>query len=140
MDESNIAGFEEIEHTADRAYRIRGRDAGELFAHAMRGMFSVENSTAVDGEATVTRELEVAGPDHETLLVNWLNELLYLQEAHGETYGEADFLELTPRKLRARVHGRPDPEAQRIIKAATFHDLAIRQDAQGWEATVVFDV
>jgi SHS2 domain-containing protein len=34
--------FQEIEHTADRAFTAHGRDMGELFAHAAQAMFELQ--------------------------------------------------------------------------------------------------
>lgn len=131
--------FEEVEHTADWAFRARGRDLAELFRSAARALFIMQGALAQSGE-TVTREIEVTGGDLETLLVNWLNELLYLQEVHNEAYDRFEVVEITSERLRARVHGRLRHSAQRLIKAATFHDLAVKRTDDGWEATVVVDV
>ena len=51
------------------------------------------------GAGAVEREVEVQGFDRETLLVNWLNELLYLQEKHGESYSEFNIGEISEKRL-----------------------------------------
>ncbi len=129
--------FEEIEHTADVAFRAYGRDLAELFANAARGMFALEGGTAVPARSE--RRVEVEGVDRESLLVNWLNELLYLQERHGEVYSKFEVEEISPTRLRARVGG-ADAGARRRIKAVTFHQLEVKQTDEGWQATLVLDV
>ena len=137
MDEEQV--FHEVEHTADRAFRAQGRDLRELFASAAQAMFAIQGPPS--GEpATLVREIEVQGLDRETLLVNWLNELLYQQEAHGEGYERFEIVEISEQQLRARIHGHPEAAPRRIIKAATFHNLQIKTGPNGWEATVVVDV
>ena len=133
-----MKAFEEIEHTADLAFRAYGRDPAELFANAARGMFALQGvgTPAPGGE----RRVEVEGVDRESLLVNWLNELLYLQERHGEVYSEFDIEEISETGLRARVRGGAQAEARRRIKAVTFHDLEVKRTPQGWQATLVLDV
>jgi SHS2 domain-containing protein len=131
--------FQEIEHTADWAFRAHGRDLALLFANAARGMFELEGS-AGSGETSVARGVSVNGMDRETLLVNWLNELLYLQETQHETYSRFEILEISDTHLRARVHGWPHRPEGKVIKAVTFHDLMVRQSEDGWEATIVVDV
>lgn len=131
--------FEEVEHTADRAFRAFGHDLRELFVHAAQAMFDLQGESG-RGRATVTRDVSVAGLDRETLLVNWLNELLYLQEVHGESYSRLDIQEISETHLRARVHGRRQPGARRLIKAVTFHNLKVKPSARGWQATLVVDV
>jgi SHS2 domain-containing protein len=135
-----MQGFEEVEHTADWAFRARGADLPQLFASAARAMFELQARQLLPGGEVVEREVEVQGFDRETLLVNWLNELLYLQEKHGETYNEFNIGEISETRLRARIRGRRSPSATRMIKAVTFHGLEIKPTAEGWEATVVVDV
>jgi len=131
--------FEEIEHTADRAFRVRGRDPGDLFGSAARAIFGVTGAQP-DAPVTAVRDVEVSGIDPETLLVNWLNELLYLAEVHGEQYCGFDISSISDTHLRARIYGSSEAAGRRIIKAVTFHGLRLRQMPDGWEATVVVDV
>jgi SHS2 domain-containing protein len=49
-------------------------------------------------------------------------------------------LESSNRHLHARLDGRQSGGWVTHIKAATFHDLAIKQTPEGLEATIVFDV
>lgn len=132
-------GFSEVEHTADWAFTARGRDLAELFRNAARAMFTLQGAAA-GAPATITREVEVESGDRETLLVNWLNELLYLQEVHRETYQDFEVLEIAGQRLRARIAGRPGQEAHRLIKAVTFHGLEVKETPAGFEATIVVDV
>ena len=137
---TNAPPFEEIEHTADLAFRARGCDLPELFANAARAMTALEGATAADGPE-LTRDIEVEGVDRDTLLVNWLNELLYLEQSGKESYDQFEFSKLTDQQLRARVRGRRARQnALRRIKAVTFHGLEVKQTREGWEATVVVDV
>jgi len=131
--------FQEIEHTADWAFRAHGRDLAQLFANAARGMFELQGGVG-RGETSVVRRVAVSGVDCETLLVNWLNELLYLQETQHETYSRFEILEISDTELRACVHGRPSRPEGKLIKAVTFHDLQVRRSEDGCEAAIVVDV
>ena len=105
--------FQEIEHTADWAFRAHGRDLAQLFATAARGMFELQGSTG-SGETSVAREVAVSGVDRETLLVNWMNELLYLQETQHETYSRFEVMEISDTHLRSpcpRAAARPRGQA-----------------------------
>jgi SHS2 domain-containing protein len=90
--------------------------------------------------ATHWRELRLESWDRESLLVDWLNELLFLTETEGLLFVEWRIESLTDRELVARVGGAPAPVTRAGIKAATFHDLALRQDESGWFTTITFDV
>jgi SHS2 domain-containing protein len=130
--------FEEIEHTADWAFRAFGRDLKELFENAAFALFSLEGVSG--NPSTVTRRVIVQGIDLESLLVNWLSELLFLQETCGETYSRFTVEDLTPAVLSATIQGSPSGPLNKFVKAVTYHDLHIEQAAEGWQATVVVDV
>ncbi len=130
--------FEELDHTADWAFRAYGRDLNELFENAAYALFALEGVTSA--QTTVTREVNVNGIDYESLLVNWLSELLYLQETRGETYAQFTVERLTPTALRAKIQGAPSGPLNKFVKAITYHDLKIEQTPEGWQATVVVDV
>jgi SHS2 domain-containing protein len=131
--------YEQLEHTADLELRIYGRTLRQLFANAAYAMFS----QLADLEGIVSnlqREVKVGGIDYESLLVNWLNQLLYLQDTRGEVYVAYEIHSLSWRRLQATVQGAATKDIHTIIKAATYHDLSIAK-AHGWYlATIVFDV
>jgi len=134
-----VRRFEELEHTADLALRVYGRDLADLFETAAYAMFCQLADLSVS-EPIREMQVQVEGTDWESLLVNWLNELLYLHETSGLVYVDFEVLELSPQRLEARVAGAPASVVRGIIKAATYYDLSIVQSDQGYAATVVFDV
>ena len=131
--------FEEIEHTADIAIRVRGRDLAELFANGAYGMAcQLADPAAVD--QTVEHLIELDAYDVETLLVTWLGELLYLGERDGCVFTDFDMLKVTPTRLRAVARGGPAQEHRSHIKAVTFNELEIVRTDADYETTIVFDV
>jgi SHS2 domain-containing protein len=133
-----IKRFEEIEHTADLALRVYGQDMRELFANAAHGMFAL--MAEPPKETTCEREVSLEATDYESLLVDWLNELIYLHEVEGKTYYQFNIETLSSTKLKAHMTGGPTKSKTKAIKAATFHDLKINETANGFVATIVFDV
>jgi SHS2 domain-containing protein len=134
-----VGRWQEIDHTADLALRIWGDSLTDLFAQAARGMFDL----AVTCDATgvkVERHLALEAPDVEALLVDWLNELLYLSEIDNVAYLAFEFVACTSTQLRARLFGLPILERRRAIKAATYHNLEVVAREAGLETEVVFDV
>ncbi len=140
--------YEEIEHTADWAIRVRGRDLEALFVAAARGMFSLLTETAAV-EPRREIELDLRAIDTETLLVDWLNELLYLAEERQLLCSDFQITQLDApepgrseraARLRARVAGCAAPGLRKTIKAATFSSLAITRAAAGYTTEIVFDV
>jgi len=132
--------FEEIPHTADWSFRAFGRDLRELFANAGHALFALEGARADDRTNETTRVIELNAIDRETLFVTWLSELLWMQEAYREVYTRFEIELLSETDLRATVFGKPRVAMDKIIKAATYHNLKIEQTQDGWQAVVVVDV
>jgi SHS2 domain-containing protein len=132
-------GFEEIEHTADVAIRVRGGTLAELFANAARGM-AAQLAVPKEVAPTVEESIDLEAEDAETLLVAWLGELLYLGERHGCVFNEFDIVDIAPTKLSAQARGWPVAEWVGHIKAVTFSEMDIARSDGGFETTVVFDV
>ena len=130
--------FEEVEHTADLAIRVRGRTLAELFANAAYGM-AAQVATLQDVAPTAVESIELEAQDTETLLVAWLGELLYLGERHGCVFTDFEMLEVTATKLRATVRGGSAREHLGHIKAVTFSEMKIVRSEEGFETMVVFD-
>jgi riboflavin kinase/FMN adenylyltransferase len=131
--------YQEVEHTADRALRVWGNELSDLFAGAARGMYSL--MADVDGlVATTWRKVQVEGRDREELLVDWLNELLFLTEEEGLLFVDCRIEALTDTTLEAQAGGVPGLPTKAIIKAATFHDLALVRDRGEWSTVITFDV
>jgi len=130
--------YERISHTADLAIRVTGQDLPDLFANAAAALFDLmaEPPAAVDRR----HEVVVESIDVEGLLVDWLNQLIYMHEVRGETYTRFEITTLSPEELRATVHGGATIRKVKTIKAATFHELAVKETESGAQAQIVFDV
>jgi SHS2 domain-containing protein len=132
--------FEEVEHTADRALRIRGRNLEDLFANAAAGLNSLMLAASCDDADSIEKRIELEAADAEDLLVAWLSELAFWAETESLIFNRFHFTELSPTRLGAAVRGGPVKTLQKHVKAVTFHNLAIRREPEGLVVTVVFDV
>lgn len=144
--------FEFVEHTADIAVRLSAPSVGGLFEAAAAALTeTVTDRGAIREVESRDIRLEAAEPD--LLLVDWLNELLFLFETERLLVARAAVsldaeaaLRLDARgvSLRAGVHGeRHDPARHALkvlVKAVTYHGLAIERAAEGYVATVIFDI
>jgi SHS2 domain-containing protein len=133
--------YEELPHTADRALRIFGRDLSELLVNAARGMYSLmAPARAAPAAPETARSIAIEALDAEALLVAWLSELLFFAESERLVFERFEFGALAPERLSARAAGRPAAGFEVLVKAVTYHALAIRAVPGGLTATVVFDV
>ena len=134
--------FEIVDHTADVGIIARGADMSQVFANAARALFSL--ITELDDVAEVLyRDTELTAPDEESLLVAWLNELIYLFDVENIVFKRFDITELSHTRLKARSYGeKVDSSKHKLkvgVKAATYHMLKINR-SDGCQAQVLFDI
>lgn len=137
---NTVAGYEEVDSTADLCLHVWGLDLAELFAQAAEGLFDLLGCEASDGAIPVVRHIALQALDAEYLLVQWLNELLYLREPCQELYEQFLVGSVSPCALVATVRGLTHCPAGRCIKAATFHNLRIGRTERGYETVITLDV
>ena len=136
------APFEVIDDTADIGIIARGRDLSGLFANAAAGMLYLMAGEDFSNP-TVHRKLELQADDAEALLVEWLNELLYILDTERLLLNKFDIAVSGNRleakcaweKLEVRRH-----RLKREIKAATYHDLRVEKANGEYVARIIFDI
>jgi SHS2 domain-containing protein len=135
--------FKIIDHTADIGIEVYGRTLKELFSTAAVALFSLI-SDPEQVRTTETRTVSVSAPDRESLLIRWLNELIYLWDTEHLLFSRFKIARLTSKYLDAECSGeRLDPsrhDVHRDVKAATYHMLQINRDTQGYQARIIFDI
>ena len=134
--------FEIVNHTADVGIIAYGADIKQAFANAARALFSL--ITELDEVAEVLhRDIELIAPDEESLLVEWLNELIYLFDAENIIFKRFDITELNNTQLKARSYGeKVDSLKHKLktgVKAATYHMLKVDK-GDGCQVQVLFDI
>ena len=131
-----------MNHTADVGIIAYGADVKEAFVNAARGLFSLITELD-DIEEVVYRDIELTAPDQESLLVEWLNELIYLFDAENIIFKRFDISRLSQTELKARSYGEEvDSSRHRLktgIKAATYHMLKVEKN-NGSRVQVLFDI
>jgi SHS2 domain-containing protein len=138
--------FKILEHTADLKIKAYGKTLPELFVNLAQGMASQQLGVENLSEAGQTRgeweEVAVEADGLESLLVDWLNEILYRSDVKVKVYSEFELLEFSesPYKIKTRMRGLALAQKKLEIKAATYHQLEIKKTDGGWEATVIFDI
>lgn len=139
---SSSRSFEILEHTADVGVMGRGRTIEEAFAAVADGLAALLGAW-FPGEG-VDRTVHVEGDDREALLAAWVDELLYLHEVQDVVFGGFEVERVNDRSVDARLRAAPrrgrDLEGVGI-KAATFHRLEVRREADdSWFARIYVDV
>ena len=126
------------EHVGEWKLTLWADTPEELFVEAARVVSRECGPT--HGEPGAWERVTLCARDTETLLADWLNELLGRSEIHGRAYGEVRRITLGEGRLEAEIRGRPVASWRSALKAATYHGLELRQEGDRWKAVVLFDV
>jgi SHS2 domain-containing protein len=146
---SQTLPFRFLEHTADTALELTASSDAELIAEAARGLAAVYVDAAAGAavESRMRRELSLEAEDGESLLVDFLNELIFLFDAEGFLCAGVEVRSVDlgpPARLDAILTGETFDPARHVslteVKAATFHGVEIeRRDGQ-LRTVVVLDL
>ena len=105
MPEKNVRkSYRILDHTADTGIVAYGTDLKQVFANAAKGLFSLITDLRKITERT-SQNIAVTAVDRETLLVAWLNELVYLFDAKQMLFKRFEITDLTDTGLKARAYG-----------------------------------
>ena len=135
---ANQAGYREIEHTADWALHVWASDLASLFEQAALGMYALAE-TELEASPRQTRRLQLEAIDSESLLVAFLNELVFFGEDENLGF-DAFEVEMQDNQLRAEIFGAHFTSRKKEIKAVTYHNIEIKSSGDGLEVQLVFDV
>ncbi len=132
-----VATYHFVEHGGEVELELEAPTQAGVFEAALEA-FAELVSHDEDGEV-VHYELDLAGSDLALLLVDTLNELVYLTEVEQFVPEHLDAFELAGGRLRATVAGRrghPRP----LVKAVTLNNLRFANEGGTWHGRVVLDV
>lgn len=128
-----------LSHPADVKVQAFGRVKEELFLNAMLGMMEVLKADKKDER--IKRKIKVKSIDLNALLVDFLNEVLYLSQVNKEVYSNIKFSKFSNEELEAELTGNKVESFGEDIKAVTYHGLDIKKNKNGlYQATVLFDI
>ena len=131
-------GYQEVDHTADIALRVWGEDFWALLKQAAKGLYHLMGVVPC-AKAPVVEYFVLQQDSLETILVDFLSELLFLAEEKDQTFDTFSFNEHN-NELSVRMAGQMIHSQERYVKAVTFHNLDIYQTDCGFEVTITFDV
>ena len=143
MQHAGKPGWEHFRHIADIGVRGCGRSLAEAFEQVALAMTAVilDPAAVACGESL---QIEVSASDHELLLTEWLNALIYEMATRHMLFARFE-VEIRGDILKARAWGeaidvaRHQPAVE--IKGATFTELRVWRSEDGlWRAQCVVDV
>lgn len=137
--------FEYLEHIADARFRAYGESLGEAFENAALAMLNVMvDTSSVNNRSSVN--IELSSPDLDSLLFDWLSEILFVFEVDEMVFGRIKVNELNVGdeecSMSATLYGEAMDLSVHVfdteVKAATYNEMKIEKTECGWmiQATV----
>ena len=135
--------YEVFEHTADVGIHAYGSTLEELFIHAAEGMESLMVAPE-QLRVTTSRQISVEGHDPISLLIAWLNELIFLFDTEYLLFRTFTIEAISETQVTGRADGevydRQRHDLSSAIKAVTWHEAAITRIPDGYQARIIFDI
>jgi SHS2 domain-containing protein len=142
----NMERYRFLQHTADAKFQAFGATLGEAFANAALAVASVMWDWAKVAR-NVRLPVGVQGQDLERLLVNYLEEILFLLDTRAFLLAGVENIRLEETeagwRLAADFVGDTNPAKYEItgeVKAVTYNEMRIERHARGASVQVVIDL
>lgn len=134
--------FEVLEHIADLKIKVAGQDLAELFINAGLAIAEQQktNISQSGAKAGKWESVEIQSTDLNSLLVDWLNEILSRSDLNDKVYFDFKIAELSKNHLQAKIIGQKVDQKQIDIKAATYHGLEIKKIGNYWQVVIILDI
>ena len=135
--------YETVEHPSDIGIMAFGKSQKEAFENIAFGMMDIMYDLS-KVEKKEKLSLKVEGEDLQSLVVNWLNELLYINDTKKMIFSEFKINNFSDKMLAVEAVGEkfdPKKHAGRLyVKAATYNQLELSKDKDNYKIKVIFDV
>lgn len=138
--------FELLDHTADIKMRVFGGSLEKVFENAAYGMASIQIEdlkSKVNNKDFILqskRIIKVESIDIETLLVDFLSEILTLSDTYQESYPKVSNIKMIKNRIEAEIEGFKVHRFDEDIKAVTYHEAKVEEKNGDWFAEIIFDI
>jgi len=131
--------FRFFKHTADVKFRAYGKTLEEAFENAGLAIVNVMYKGKV--KKKMKRKIQISGRDRESLLYNFLEELLFLLDTESFFLASCK-VKIKDSVLEAELQGdnAKNYPAEIDVKAVTYNEMLIKQEKNFWVCQVVVDV
>jgi SHS2 domain-containing protein len=136
-----MGDFQVLDHTADVGIRATGASLEETFEAATRGLASIQGAWRPPEGGD--HRIAVEGGDLGAMLVEWLSEVLYLQDSRDAVIAGVKVDRVSDDGVVGRITLAPRGDEVlegTAVKAITYHQLCVERDGDGWVAEYYVDV
>jgi SHS2 domain-containing protein len=126
-----------VEHVGEVEIELEAESETGIFDAALAA-FS-ELAGACDPGEPAVHVVKLTAPEPALLLVDWLNELVFLAEVEGFVPERLAVIDLLDGRLHATVAGRR-ASPRHLVKAVTLSKLELDREGEMWHGRVILDV
>jgi SHS2 domain-containing protein len=133
--------FKFLEHTADVKFQAFGNSLEKVFENSALALKEI-----ICGKIKIKENKEVIikvkGKDFESLLYNFLEEIIYLLDAKKFIISKINHIEIKNFKLKAILIGdkASNYKFNNGVKAITYNEMFVKHKGKNWISQVVIDV
>ncbi len=138
--------YEFLEHTADVKIRAYGKTLGEAFKNTAIATTAVMTDIKQVKE-TEEKKIRITANDRESLLYDFLQEMLYLLDTEGYLAKSVKRIKIQETKtgyeLTATLigdHAQRGYDVHTYIKAVTYNEMEINENEKGVTIQLVHDI
>lgn len=128
--------------TADVAFEAYGKTLEEAYSNAALAMFEVQTDTE-KVKPSISKDIELVSENKESLLFDWLSELLYLRDTQSMFFSKFEIkietnknLKLTGKVYGERIEGH---EKRTEVKGVSYQMMKIEEKPE-FKIRVILDV
>lgn len=130
--------FREVEHTGDSAIYVETASLEGLFYDATTGMLQATNIDFSKKGKLYIEEIILTSFDYESLLVDWLNEIIY--KLNNQLFLLNFNIKLNNLTLFGNCYFKKLSNINCKIKSVTYNNLNIENVDKLYKCTLIFDV
>jgi len=129
-----------INHTADTGIEVEGKDLKEIFFESCKGLYKIAG--VEKGEKEGKDKVKIVADNYEELLIKFLNELIFYIYGEGKYCDVKKFVIKKDKefKLEVEIEKYEIKKFEREVKAATYHNISIKNKNGVFTTKIIFDL
>ncbi len=126
----------------DIRVKITAKTPEELFLEAVEGLsFSLNKKRVKSTEPSLTLPIKVSSIDINSLLVDFLSEVLYQSDINKAVFPEIKLKRFTNSQIEADISGYYVNNFDKNIKSIDYRDVRVIRNADNlWQTEIIFNI
>lgn len=131
-----------LEHTADIKFQAFGKTLEKVFENSAKALIKSMYNKKIKNK--ITKSIEVKGKDFESLLYNFLEEIIFILDSEQFLCSKVKNIKIDKEKFELKVELLGDNSKtynfNTHVKAITYNEMFVKQEGKKYIAQVVLDI